>query len=237
MSSILMGGSPKVNLQHKMRVMDCKNFYEKNYAYFQSSGLQANYIRLSHQLMEKTNHYYAKNILEIGGGAGEHVKFVKSVFETYILSDIRSIPKEVLLPEKVKFEAADAHKLPFANTHFDRIISTCVLHHLDNPRQALFEILRVWDKTGVVTILVPTDPHFLYVLSKKLFVNRKWRSRGILNPLDKHWDEHKNHFLAIDYKIKEVFSEYKVKKIAWPLHFVTIPGLNLFVVYQITPKN
>lgn len=35
----------------------------------------------------------------------------------------------------VKFEVADVQNLPFKNDSFDRTISTCLLHHLDNPKK------------------------------------------------------------------------------------------------------
>lgn len=216
--------------------MRSDEFYEKYYSEFQGRGLQSRYIAFSHRFLERCANYSARRILEIGAGKGEHVRFVMPGYREYVLTDIRDMSKIVDLPDKTTFVQANAENLPFMNDSFDRIIGTCVLHHLDTPQTALQEMLRVWDKRGVISLQVPTDPHFLYVSAKKLFVNGKWKQYGFESPLAEHWEEHKNHFLGIDSAIKKTFSAFSIERRFWPVPFLHLPSINLFAVYRVTCK-
>lgn len=51
------------------------------------------------------------------------------------------------------------YKLPYKNNFFDLVICTEVLEHLDNPKRALHEILRVSKKYAIIS--VPNEPFFM----------------------------------------------------------------------------
>ena len=56
---------------------------------------------------------------------------------------------------KVEFCVADAHQLPFPDSAFDRGMATSVLQHLENPAQALSELVRVLKPGGWVILTEP----------------------------------------------------------------------------------
>ena len=121
------------------------NHYEKNW----NSGLQGFGSSLFHKAIENDwiNHE-PKRILEIGAGSGEHLKFLKLPINfsgQYYALDLVKPEKVVSNDESVTkipitWIIGDAENLPFPDNFFDRIIMTCVLHHLQEPWLALNEM-------------------------------------------------------------------------------------------------
>jgi ubiquinone/menaquinone biosynthesis C-methylase UbiE len=63
---------------------------------------------------------------------------------------------------EVKFVAADVEELPFKSESFDRVISTCLFHHLGNPLKGFEELRSVTRKGQTISILIPNDPGMMY---------------------------------------------------------------------------
>ena len=61
-------------------------------------------------------------------------------------------PKGRPLGCRIKFEAADAHNLPYPNNSFDFVCSTFSLHHWKNREKVLNECARVVKDNGLVWI-------------------------------------------------------------------------------------
>jgi SAM-dependent methyltransferase len=70
-------------------------------------------------------------VLEIGGGSGN----LKQTAPHVVSSDIVPAPWLDLV--------CDAQRLPFADGAFSNVVMLDVLHHIENPRQAIAEITRV----------------------------------------------------------------------------------------------
>lgn len=178
-------------------------------------------------------------ILEIGGNIGEHVKFVKCDFEKYICTDL-NIPKkgtEKSKNIKVSYEIQNAESLTFDKNCVDRIILTCVLHHLTNPYLALQNARRVIKHNGVVSIALPNDPGIIYRLLRAMTtlryankVNKKTEIQLI------HAKEHRNHYLSLEWMIREIFAKDEILKASFPFVFSSY-NLNALTIYQITVKK
>jgi ubiquinone/menaquinone biosynthesis C-methylase UbiE len=56
--------------------------------------------------------------------------------------------RELGISERVRFEVADAARLPFEEGYFDFVISTLSLHHWRNPAACIKEIHRVLKENG-----------------------------------------------------------------------------------------
>ncbi len=212
--------------------MDEDNFYSGIYRDVQDSGLSCWYIRKSHKSLERGfSKYNQPNILEVGGNIGEHIQFVCQDFRGYTLTDYRQTGF-VSQNDLVKFEVADVHDLPFKNDSFDRTISTCLLHHLSDPKKALEEMQRVTVHNGLISILVPCDPGLFYRLAKWIGPSRKWRKAGISNPNFYHYAQHRNHFPGLASTIDEVFDLNTLETRYWPFPMKSW-NINLFATYQI----
>ena len=198
--------------------MNDGNFYEqlsKDICITHKPGLVTS---LLHKSLER--HIQRKNfanILEIGGNVGEHLPFVKHGFDNYIVSDIRVIHEEEqnkeLLPSQksVTYEVADCQNLQYSNKMFDRVIVTCVLHHISELEVALKEINRVTNAGGQIDILLPCDPGMLYRFSRQISSLRKARKlKRYQEARLFHAREHRNHFDSILTLIKNEFARSSI---------------------------
>jgi SAM-dependent methyltransferase len=126
-------------------------------------------------------------VLEIGAGNSSHPKFLKHDFEVYLLTDIRAIKdneipniESGLIPQQsgIYKSIVDATQLPYPDDSVNRIISGCLLLHLDDQISALEEWLRVLKSGGVIDTLIPNDQSFSIWVYRLLFSRRKSRKLG-----------------------------------------------------------
>ena len=216
--------------------MNEDNFYNNIYTELQSKGLQGWFHSKSHKSLEnKIVNRNAKEkspfILEVGGNIGEHIKYVRSSFAKYLLTDLREI-NFISNDSRVSFECFNVQHIPYPDNTFDRVICTCLLHHVENLNLALKEMLRVTKKDGTISILLPCDPGLVYRVAKVIGPNRVWRKHGILNPSFFHYSQHRNHFPGIKSSIKEIYFNEKIHWKYWPLKFSSW-NLNMFTVVTI----
>jgi phosphatidylethanolamine/phosphatidyl-N-methylethanolamine N-methyltransferase len=206
------------------------------YSEVQSKGLIGWYVRQSHLALEKGFKIPDQTVvLEVGANLGEHLQYVNPNYRKYILTDYRDTGFVSKNPN-VEFRQANVEDLPFEDQIFDRLIATCLLHHLDNPIEALIEMRRVVKPGGVISISLPCDPGFLYRLSKKIGPDRAWKKAKAGDPEFFHYSQHRNHYPAILSYIKNVFAEDTVSCKNWPLNIPTWNG-NLFSVIQIEKET
>jgi ubiquinone/menaquinone biosynthesis C-methylase UbiE len=213
--------------------LDENGFYQGLYREVQDSGIVKWYVAKTHSMLESGALKGERlSILEIGGNLGEHLHFVRSDFSSYLITDYRDTNPS-FTDSRVSFQIADAHDLPFQDSTFDRVIVTCVFHHLDFPQTALEEILRVVKNEGQISVLIPCDPGLFYRVAKIIGPARKWKKSGIKNPRYYHYQQHKNHFPGLLSIFMEKCENSKVSVNYWPLKIKSW-NLNLFTVLQMT---
>lgn len=217
-----------------------QHYEDYNEVYY--SGSLGWFERWTHELLEKINQKsFNSVILDIGGGDGQHVPFLASNFDRYFILDLldhskkpnSGIEKE-LLP-KVNFVVGDAEKLPFKDNSADRIILTCVLHHVDSPVKVLSECRRVIRNQGLISIYVPNDPGMIYRWIRHFAAHKKYakKTNRKVSEIKYLWAlEHKNHVLGINTILSTVFRNDKVQRRKYPLPFLSW-NINLFQIYQI----
>jgi phosphatidylethanolamine/phosphatidyl-N-methylethanolamine N-methyltransferase len=211
---------------------EVNEFYQENYSKIFSCGSTGRIWEVIHKQMEKPYRgARSRKILEIGAGAGEHIRFVKDRFESYIQSDIdiSNLPKI----EGVSNEKQDATQLSYASNAFDRSILSCVLVHLYEPELAIAEVYRVTKEGGSITIYVPCEPGILLRYAQRIVTEQKMKKLGIANPRLLHFIEHRSNFFALDYFIREEMSKSKIQRRFYPFR-IPIMNLNLYVIYQIS---
>ncbi|NOZ47008.1 MAG: class I SAM-dependent methyltransferase [Chlorobi bacterium] len=108
-------------------------------------------------------------ILDAGGGTGRssflslkltrgHAKAVVLDQSELMLEKGREIAKKAGLSDKIEFINADMYSIPFNDNTFDKVISTYSTCPLDNPANAVIEMLRVLKPGGLLGIAHSTNP-------------------------------------------------------------------------------
>jgi phosphatidylethanolamine/phosphatidyl-N-methylethanolamine N-methyltransferase len=212
--------------------------YEINYNQICISARDGFAFRKMHKLLEKNllrGSY--PNVLEIGAHHGEHQQFVKHPYERYVMCDLE-IPSPAILASldaRTLFEVGDACSLKYDDESFDRVISTCVLHHVHDPEKALSELLRVTRIGGILTLLIPTDPGVFYRLIKELGSGVAARKYKVYDEMKLfHAREHKNNFPSILTILKSLYKNQNLVIRYWPFR---IPFWNAEVFLLVKVKK
>jgi len=181
-------------------------------------------------------------VLELGGGSGEHLPFVKYIpSDSYVSFDLRPIiTKDHLrnlsdeFKSRLRFIEGDAKALPFKGETFDRVFTTCLLHHVDDVLAVLLEARRVTASGGEIVFIIPTDPGILNHLVKIIFSYRKIKQLTKIRPQLFYALEHKNHVKSIMEQIRFVYQLDDLKFHFKPFTFIHSWNCNLLVVVKIT---
>jgi ubiquinone/menaquinone biosynthesis C-methylase UbiE len=160
-----------------------ENYYKNFYAKIHGDSNLSKADNTFHKLLEKPHGASVKfdSVLEIGSGNYEHMKFVRHDFGSYTCVDLRTPNREAPenLKHKLSFVRADATELPFADESFDRVLSTCLLMHLNTPVQALEEWERVLKFGGILEFMVPCEPGFALTLFQRRFSEKNAEANGV----------------------------------------------------------
>lgn len=204
------------------------NFYNKT---FNDKGLNGWAYRKTHKDLETNSSCIpGGNILEIGAGAAQHLKYVKNDFLTYTMVDLSVEPSHLRDP-RCKWIQGDIQYQSFEPNHFDRILSMCVFHHLDHPEKVM-ELIDIWLKPGgTFSLFLPLDPSLANRISRRLVVMPRTRKLGfdeyeIVNAL-----EHKNHFWGLKTMLNYFFQDYD-KLVRYKPFVKGVPFLNLYSIWH-----
>ena len=219
--------------------LSSQEWYEKFYSKLNVSGNTESFFhRKLHSLMEiDTVPQSAIRILEVGGNLGEHIPFVKDNWAEYVLTDIREPNlkfQSQLKAINATFKVADVQKLQFESSYFDRVIATCLFHHIENPLSGFTEILRVTKPGGKITILIPNDPGLFYTFIHKFTTLQRAKRAGMLQEAKLfHATEHRNHYCSLMTIAKSAFLDHKIKIRGYPF-FGDYYNLNALTELNVT---
>jgi SAM-dependent methyltransferase len=205
------------------------------YGELQGGGAHGWFVRRAHEALERGLPAFPPptRILEVGGNLGEHCPYVTHPFATYLVTDYRDTGFRSPDP-RISFEVADVQELPYPDNSFDRVVMTCLLHHLSDPEAALRETRRVLTDDAVISIQLPCDPGLAYRASKVVGPYRALKKRGHTgDPRYFHYHQHRNHYPGIVSVINRVFGDDTIRRRWWPFPLPTWNG-NLLTVYQVT---
>lgn len=193
------------------------------------------FARLFHNRMESgiPQKSHLSKVLEVGALTGQHLPYVKHGFDNWHLLDIIDTD-ETFEDPRVSFTQGNVESLPFPDNHFDRVMTTCVLHHLDQPYEALKEMRRVTKPGGIITIFLPISPGTPYELAFDMTSMRRARRRNLVYETKKAIAlGHRNHYKSLRWQVLDVFSTDKKHQKWWPLG-VPLHTVNIFRTFQFT---
>jgi phosphatidylethanolamine/phosphatidyl-N-methylethanolamine N-methyltransferase len=211
-------------------------WYENYYSRVNISATGGSRVsNLYHKLLERNfRSNFNHRILEVGANKKEHFNFVVDNFTSYVMTDIReSSDSTKIRNERVEFRQADVEHLPFDESVFNRVISTCVFHHVANPEKAFEEVRRVLVDGGFFSLMLPNDPGLAYRFFRGITSLRRAQKFGVLNMAKlAHAREHRNHYLSLLTILNWVFREDEISVRNFPFG-LPVYGLNLLTIVTI----
>jgi phosphatidylethanolamine/phosphatidyl-N-methylethanolamine N-methyltransferase len=219
-----------------------KKWYEEYYSccvYCNAAGLGQRFMHRSIEHRHDASRHYNR-VLEIGANHGEHLQYVQHTFNEYFLTDIESFDKSVLPPSEKRsgliFQSEDACKLSFPDNHFDRVLCSCVLHHVIDAETALTELRRVLIQKGKADIFLSCDPGFLFRLGRYLGPVREAKKLG-LDGVKRLLDarDHRNHVAGLTRLVRHVFRDDEITEKSYPVPYMSW-NLSFWKVFNITKK-
>ncbi len=219
-------------------------YYGEVYAkYLFGKSIQSKGISYFEGLVERKwkKNTYLRNVLEVGSGSGEHFPFVKEYpTDSYVALDIRQLEVDLsdsnldpAFKRVIQFVTGDVQNLDFESNSFDRVVSTCLLHHVDEPIKALQEMRRVTKIGGEIGISLPADPGVLNRFIKSIISYPRIRKLTDLDPKLIYALEHKNHIGGMLSIMKYVFRDDELKIKYHPFRLKSW-NLNLAIVVKVT---
>src|SRR3954451_4147885 len=217
------------------------DFYADDYARVAVSARDSAAGRYMHGAIEKRFGPDARfaRVLELGGNRGEHVPFVRHAYDEYHLTDLRMPqPLPAIADDpRLRLDAVDAGSTPYGDGEFDRVISTCLLHHVDDPFAVAREMRRVTAPGGVVTILLPTDPGLAYRATHWLTYGLRARRDGSVQKARLlHAIDHRNHYRSIAAQLRSVFGQDDVRTSWLPTRLWSVE-LNVLRAWHVTVRD
>jgi ubiquinone/menaquinone biosynthesis C-methylase UbiE len=194
------------------------NYYGKFYTKvvgINTTGILSFFWKYPHILLEKpfkNNEGY--KIIEVGAGQGEHIDFVVPNYSEYLVTDnnINQLNKISLNKGyQIKTQKVDAESIKFVDNSFDRLISTCLLSHLNNPEKAIIEWRRIVRHDGYISIYLSTDPSIALRIFRKFTTKRKAKRLGFIGYDLFIAREHKNSAQSLIDIIKYNFRNDSIK--------------------------
>jgi phosphatidylethanolamine/phosphatidyl-N-methylethanolamine N-methyltransferase len=212
-------------------------WFEDHYSTLSATANGSLFHRYMHEQLE---HRFPPSVsytrvLELGANRGEHVPFVRHHFEEYVVSDLRlpDVPDELRADPRIRLAAHDAHRVEEPSASVDRLIATCLLHHVEDPLAVMTEMRRLVRPGGRISVLIPGDPGLAYRLGKHLTTGRNARKHGVddrrrlVDAID-----HRNHFASIRTQAEYVFRD-DLLRFDWRPFRIPSWNLNAFAVLDV----
>ena len=101
-------------------------------------------------------------VLEVAAGTGEISLRVSAKAKKVVCSDIssnmiRAAKRKTKDISNISFKRADINRLDFKDNSFDVVIASQILHLLDNPKQAIDELVRVSNNKIILPMSLTRD--------------------------------------------------------------------------------
>ncbi|MGH6926078.1 MAG: class I SAM-dependent methyltransferase [Propylenella sp.] len=211
--------------------------FEQNYETLNySKNLSSRVLAHSHHVLEAmlSPKLHFPRVVEVGAGSGIHFASVRHGFDRYLMTDgnphmLEQARRKTGADHRFDFQREDASRLSFPDDAFDRLIAAHVLEHLLNPHEVLREWARVVKPSGIVSLVLPSDPGFLWRFGRRLGVRRRAEAAGMEYD---YWmaREHVNSIWNLVTLIHYYFDE--VEERWWPCR-LPAPDVNLIYAANI----
>ena len=201
-------------------------FLERYYKDFYSDITYSSFSLLIQNRMHKSLEFrYTEKdkfnvVAEFGANKGEHLEFIKHNWNEIHLSDLSGVELDSDLQSKKIFcSKQNIETLSYKDLTFDRVLNTCLLHHVTDPEKAMLEIRRVLKVGGVADIFISSDPGVFFRLARTIgpaLFARKLGLRKVKRLADAR--DHRNHVLSLLNLTRHVFRNDYVEERSFPIN-------------------
>ena len=207
--------------------------YEKHNV---DTTLAGRFLQKSHELLEDLlpKDFVAREVVEVGAGSGHHYSYLKHPPQRYYLTDGSETMLDVaarrhaaeVASGRIVLEQQDATRLTYEDGRFDRLIATHVLEHIPDPVSVLREWNRVVRPGGLISIVLPCDPGFLWRFGRHFGPRRNAKKVGL--PYD--YVQAADHVNSIFNLVVFIHHHFEDVRERWYPARVASPDVNLFYV-------
>ena len=218
-------------------------WYSEQYqscTYCNAAGFSQKFMHRSIELGHQSDIHFG-DVLEIGANRGEHLQYVRHTFDRYFLTDLQIHDHSVLPDEESRdgiiFQQEDATRLSFRDQSFDRVLCSCVLHHVSDVESTLIELRRVLKNGGHADLFLSSDPGFLFRLGRYLGPVREAKKLG-LDGVKRLVDarDHRNHVASVTRLIRHVFRDDRIVERSYPVRYMSW-NMSFWKTFKISKSN
>ncbi|MCX7996615.1 MAG: class I SAM-dependent methyltransferase [Patescibacteria group bacterium] len=192
-----------------------------------------------------------KRVLEAGCGRGFYMHaltFFDDIQEIHgidVIDEYLEVARSHISDTRVHLQNANIYSLPFPDGHFDAVICSEVLEHLEDDLKALKELKRVLAKDGTLLVSVPCkDYPFLWDplnwILERLFGTHVpkdiWWLAGIWADHERLYTRSQLEELARKAELKPARTEMLVSS-SWPFSHFLLYGIGKNIVTRLGVKQ
>ena len=216
-----------------------KKFENKIYLKYQKKNSLGKLVSSSGYKFLKKINLENKNVLEIGPGELDWLKYINSKPKNYTLIDCSKsmilISEKILKKNKIKYKKILVNKydnkIPVKNNSQDIVLSFNCLEHIYNLDTHTNEIRRVLKKNGLLIGAIPTEGGFLWGFGRAMTTQRTIKQKYNLNYNKIICWEHVNFCDKVILKLDKKFKKIKLKY--WPFSFLPFDlNLTKYFIYK-----
>ena len=209
------------------------------------------FAKRSQLILEAIDQKQPTTILDAGCGRGFYVhaftyfNSLKEICGIDVMDKYLTVAKKHITDKRVHLQNASIYKLPYPDNHFDVVVSSEVMEHLEDDVKALKELKRVLKKDGIILITVPNknfpflwDP-LNWILMK--FFNTHipkdiWWLAGIWADHERLYTEKGLRRLVEKAELKTEQLQHIVR-VCWPFSHFLLYGIGKNIVERLGAKD
>lgn len=189
-----------------------KEIYKQHYSNNRAGNGISNFLSqyMESWMHRKVSSIDGKNILELGAGNLNHLKYEKNFNNYDIVEPFVDLYKDNYELSKIrnKFKSLDE----IDNGRFDKIISIATLEHLEDLPKEIMICKRLLDKDGIFQVAVPCEGEFAFKLGWKLTTGIAFRLKYNLDYSKLIQYEHLNNLNEIKIVLENNFKILKFER-------------------------
>jgi len=199
-----------------------ERYYKEFYSEITYNGISSLVQKKMHRSLEYryTQRDKFNVVAEFGANKGEHLKYIKHNWNEIHLSDLNGVELESpVQSKKIFYSKEDIEALSYEDCTFDRVLNTCLLHHVLDPEKAMLEVRRVLKVGGVADIFISSDPGIFFRFARSIgpvLFAKKMGLKKVKRLADAR--DHRNHVLSLLNLTRHVFRNDYVVERSFPIN-------------------